>query len=239
MTDLHELVDGLTTIVVDGGDRAPERICAACVAALPVTGAAITVMSGPQQQQLICATDELIRDLDELQFRLGEGPGVDAFIHGRPIFIADLNNIGDSRWPVYAAAARRTPARAQYVLPLQAGSIGVGVLDLYHVQPGPLSPVALTGALRVADAALWTLLGLRSGGTLGDGEMAHDVAPNDWLRGAPLQRIQVYQATGMIIAQLDVDAETALAWLRAHAFEHEESLDAVASVLRPKFVEEL
>jgi hypothetical protein len=86
----------------------------------------------------------------------------------------------------------------------------------------------LAGALRTADAALWTLLGLRAGDTLGDDGREREVDPHGWLRGSPLARTEVYQATGMIIAQLRVNAETALARLRAHAFATDRPIDEVA-----------
>ena len=49
-----------------------------------------------------------------------------------------------------------------------------------------------------------------------------------WLADVPLERAEVYQATGMVIAQLDVTADAALATLRAHAFVHDRPIDAVA-----------
>jgi hypothetical protein len=228
MNDLQRLTDTLTTIVGEGGAIAPQRICAACVVALPVTGAAITVMTSGDRQEPIYATDSVANELDDLQFKLGEGPGVAAFRENKPVQIADLADISDSRWPMFAIAARRTPARAVYVLPLQAGKVGVGVLALYHLEPGLLPAEGLTGALRVADAALWALLGLRSGGTLGEGETETALDPHGWLTGAPLHRTEVYQATGMIIAQLDVSAATALARLRGYAFTKGPSLGEVA-----------
>ena len=39
-----------------------------------------------------------------------------------------------------------------------------------------------------------------------------------WEQLASLERVEVYQATGMIIGQLDVDAVEALVRLRAYAF---------------------
>lgn len=217
----------LAAIVAEGGRGAPERICRACVAALPVTGAAITVMSSADRQEPVCATDEVATRLDELQFRLAEGPCVEAFAERRPVLVPDLNDQADVRWPMFAEAASQTPARALHVFPLQLGAVVIGVLDLYHVWPGPLAPTALAGALRTADAALWSLLGLRSGHG-STAAVSSRTDPHGWLLGAPLERTEVYQATGMIIAQLDVSAETALSRLRAYAFAHDRPIDEVA-----------
>ncbi|WP_214369266.1 GAF domain-containing protein [Pseudonocardia sp. H11422] len=117
----------------------------------------------------------MARDLDELQFSLGEGPCVEAFTERRPVLVADLAALTDHRWPMVAAAVSRSPVRALFVLPLQIGAITVGVLDLYRDTPGMLEPDDLAGALRAADAALWSLLGLCTGETV-DGVMTRACA---------------------------------------------------------------
>ncbi len=190
------------------------------------------MMAGPDRQEPIFASDAIAAHLDEMQFRLGEGPCVEAFTERRPVLIPDLAEVDDSRWPVFAAAARRTPIRAAYVLPLQAGAIGVGVLDLYRDEPGMLGRDELAGALRAADAVLWALLGIRDGkGTERPPPARHsgdDADPHGWLTGSPLDHTEVYQATGMVMAQLDVPAETALSRLRAYAFVHDGTIDDIA-----------
>jgi hypothetical protein len=90
----------------------------------------------------------------------------------------------------------------------------------------------LAGALRAADAVLWALLGIRSGHPTerpAPAMQSHNGAdPHGWLTGSPLDHTEVYQATGMIMAQLDVPAETALSRLRAHAFVHDRTIDEIA-----------
>ena len=49
-----------------------------------------------------------------------------------------------------------------------------------------------------------------------------------WSQLESLERVEVYQATGMIQEQLDVDAATALARLRGHAFAHDLTASEVA-----------
>lgn len=110
MTGLRELTDTLVAIVSEGG-AAPQRICAVCVDELPLTGAAISLVAGDERQEPVFATDHVAGELDELQFRLGEGPSVEASTRCRPVQVNDLADISDSRWPMFAVAARRTPAR--------------------------------------------------------------------------------------------------------------------------------
>src|SRR4051794_36216042 len=166
MAELAALEQTLTEIVAEGGAQGPRRIGEACVGALGVNRAAITMMAGADRQEPVWASDAVARELDELQFSLGEGPCVEAFTARRPVLVADLAELTDHRWPMFATAARRTTVRALFVLPLQQGAITVGVLDLYRDTPGMLASGELAGALRAADAALWALLGLRDGETV-------------------------------------------------------------------------
>lgn len=232
MDDLTGFTRTLATAVARGGPDAPGQIGALCVAALPVTGASITVMSGPDQQDPVWASDKVAARLDELQFRLAEGPCLEAFSSRRPVLITDIRDDSDARirrWPMFTAAARDTAARGIYVLPLQDGAIRVGVLDFYCEEPGVLVEDDLAGALRAADGAFWALLGWRAGRRLDpDGAPLPDGDGAGWLAGAPLERREVYQATGILIAQLDVTPDIALARLRAHAFLHDQPIDVVA-----------
>jgi hypothetical protein len=229
MTEFPALERALAEIVAAGGVEASRRIGEACVAALGVDRAAITVMTGVDRQEPIWASDDVARDLDELQFSLGEGPCVEAFTERRPVLIADLAELTDRRWPMFAATARRTPVRAVFVLPLQQGAITIGVLNLYRDTPGMLASAELAGALRAADAELWALLGLRNGETTaGAADGARRADSHCWLTGSPLRRTEVYQATGMVAEQMKVSAEMALSTLRAFAFAHERPIAEVA-----------
>lgn len=232
MDDLAGFTRTLAAAVAQGGPDVPGQIGALCVASLPVTGAAITVMSGPDHQDPVWASDAVAARLDELQFRLAEGPCIQAFTSRRPVLIADIRDDTDHRvahWPMFTAAARDTTARGIYVLPLQDGAVRVGVLDFYCDEPGALGDDDLNGALRAADGAFWALLGWQAGRRLDlQGAPLTDPAGAGWLAGAPLERREVYQATGMLIAQLDVEPDTALARLRAYAFLHDQAIDAVA-----------
>lgn len=229
MTDLERLNAVLRAIVAEGGPDGPQRIGAACLEYLPVTGAAITLMTGGGAHETVFASDLVINELDSLQFNLGEGPCVEAFTLRKPVLVTNIALATDGRWPMFTNAARAIPIGAVYVFPLQLGAIALGVLDLYRTEPGELAGANLTGALRVADAALWSLLGLRVGETLEKTVAEHGSADSDgWLAGTALHRTEVYQATGMIIGQLGVTAQTALAKLRSVAFAQNRLLDEVA-----------
>jgi hypothetical protein len=93
----------------------------------------------------LCATGELVAQMEELQFILGEGPSVDAS-NLRQLVVAidlaaiDLADPDAARWPVFAGAALRAGVRAILAFPLVLGAACIGVLTLYKRAPGGLSP---------------------------------------------------------------------------------------------------
>ncbi|MEV4049762.1 GAF domain-containing protein [Amycolatopsis sp. NPDC049688] len=207
------------------------RVCRACVHLLPVDGAAVSVMVEAGHREIVYASDPVSTALAELQFSLGEGPCFEAYVNGGPVLVPDLVAEPPAAWPVFAAEAATQPVAALFTFPVQIGAVRVATLDTYRSTPGSLSPGELSTALRVADVAALALSGLRAGGGRwldGDGR---------WLESAGMRFREVHQATGMLIAHLDLPASAALARLRAYAFGHGRPLlevagDVVAGRLR-------
>jgi hypothetical protein len=199
------------------------HVCAAAVAGVGVDGAAVTVMASSAVRETVHATDQTAADLEDWQLTLGQGPGVDAFTNGGPVLAPDLDSPRDTdRWPVFAPQALTSGTRALFALPLQVGAIRLGVLELYRASPGPLSQEELADALVFADAAGMVLLDSPAIAPPDATEMA-------WLTDDPTaHQAQVHQATGMVLAQLGVSAETAFARLRAHAYAYARPLGDVA-----------
>jgi len=198
------------------------RVCRACVRLLPVDGAAVSVMVDAGHREIVYASDAVSTALAELQFSLGEGPCFEAYVIGGPVLVPDLAAGPPPAWPVFAAEAAAQPVAALFTFPVQIGAVRVATLDTYRSTPGSLSPGELSTALQVADIAALALSGLRAGGGLwldGDGQ---------WMEGAGMRYREVHQATGMLIAHLDLPASAALDRLRAYAFGHGRSLLGVA-----------
>jgi len=83
----------------------PARLCAECLSALPVSGVAVALMTADEPSGVVlAATDRRARQLEELQFALGEGPCVEASRSGRPVFQPDVLAAGSARWPRLSAA---------------------------------------------------------------------------------------------------------------------------------------
>jgi GAF domain-containing protein/ANTAR domain-containing protein len=205
-----EAVDG-----VEPGLAMADRLCHACVDLLDVDGAAISLIHAGLTHGTYGASSELSRQLDEYQFTFGEGPCLDSVREARPVLVADLQDPGEQRWPGYAGATLAAGVRAVYALPVALNLSYVGVLDLFRTGPGRLNDAELRGGLLAAQLAALPMLDLISGSRA----TAH--TPGDsWSQLDALQRIEVYQATGMIMGQLGVGPAEALIRLRAHAFAH-------------------
>jgi hypothetical protein len=197
----------------------PARLCAECLSALSVSGVGVALMTadGPSGV-VLAATDDRARQLEELQFALGEGPCVEASGGGRPVLEPDLMAAGPARWPRFGAAVLTAGVRAIFAFPLRVGAIRVGVLDLYRDTPGRLTVLERADAAAFADAATVVVLHLQD----------HDSA-DAALAGPIDSQAEVHQATGMITIQLGVSLAEALLRLRAHAYVSGRTVSAIAA----------
>lgn len=217
--ELSELRERLGDSLVGAATplAAADRLCQACVALLDVDGAAISMIRQGATRGTFGSSGELSRALDELQFTYGQGPCLDAVQKNWPVTADDLDATGEDRWPALAEAVLARGIRAMYALPVTVASTPIGALDLYRRRSGPLDGPALTGGLWAAGLASLPLLDLMNGDT--DWAAAGDGA-DGFEQLASLERVEVYQATGMIVAAFGISAGDAVARLRAHAVSH-------------------
>ncbi len=214
----------------------PERLCLACVEALSVHAAAISLMADSTHRVTVRASHEAAARIEDLQYTLGEGPCVEAFETGRPVLVSDLAGPDGDRWPVLASTAVRAApvVRGVFAFPLHLNGTRFGVLDLYRFHPGPLDLPTLAGARVAVDAARLALAGSFLPTDAKDGDWP------PWLQDPLLEGVEVDQAVGMIMAQLRVPAEVALSRLRGYAFANDQSVTEVAKAVverRTRFTE--
>ncbi len=212
---------------VDGerGASAADRLCQACVVLFDVDAAAISLVLEGAPAATLGSSDDTARTLDELQFTLGEGPCLDSVARRRPVFIADLADPDDRRWPAFGPAMLAHHIRGICAVPVVVAGEYVGALDLFREQPGRLDSKDLTGAIAAAELAGIPLLDLLDG----DLQAAvTDPSSNAWAELNALSRAEVSQATGMVVAQLEIDPAEALVRIRAHAYATGRSATDVA-----------
>ena len=204
---------------------AADRLCEACVDLLEVDGASISLIRQGATQGTFGSSGELSRTLDELQFTYGQGPCMDAVATNRLVAAEDLDGPGEARWPGLVEAVLGYGVRAMYALPVTVASTPIGALDLFRLRRGPLDGVALSGGLWAAGLASLPLLDLMNADVdwraAGDKSEAFDQL-------ASLERVEVYQATGMIVAALDISAADAVSLLRGHAVVNDLTASEVA-----------
>jgi hypothetical protein len=210
---VHEQL--LTAIGDDRGAGAADRICEACVGLFGVDAAAISLVFDGTNTGTLGASSAPARVWDELQFTLGEGPCLDSVTHRAPVLVIDLADPDDVRWPAYGPAMLAHEIRAVFALPVVVAGEYVGALDLFMSSPGKLGVEQLRGALVAAELAQMPLLDLMAS----DLQAAVTDPDSDaWIELTTLSRAEVSQATGMLVAQLDITAAAALVRLRAHAY---------------------
>ena len=222
MADDRSLLARLTQILAVRPDPAPlaDRLLAALVHTLDMDGGAITLGFAPTQRTTLCVTDERADLIEDLQDVLREGPGLDAYRTAASVVLDRSEQ--QARWPMLMQGLHSHLPRARLAaIPMRPESDVLGVIDVYQTEERVLG-------FEIGEAQLLVnAVGVAVIGHV-EGDEGPDVADAVWA-----VRDQISQATGMVVAQLQLRPDDALALLRAHAFAHSVSLaDVAALVLR-------
>jgi len=211
--DRTTLLTRLARLIADdqSGQTLEARLCGAYLAMMGGDGAAITLSYTNPDRITLCTTDDLAARLEDLQDVLGEGPGPTAY-RTETVTVADLRT--DELWPPFTDAARAIPGAVMvYAVPIRPWSDGViGVLTIHQTSidlPATEQAQFLANAIGAA--------------LIKDPPDESNLDEGPWA-----SRSEIHQATGMVVAQLRVAPNDAIALLRAHAFSHNLSLAAVA-----------
>lgn len=212
----------------DDVDLLPSRLCRVAVDVLPVDGAGISVLTGPEISVPLGASDELAAEAERLQFTLGEGPCLQTSSVGRPVLVPDLTDQsaqGWNDWPTYATElTRRLPYRAVFCFPVPAAGLRLSSITLYRNAADGLAPDHLALMRTVVERVAAAL-----GGPLA--LLGSEGEPTARFVDAPTARArrQVWVAEGMSMAEHGWSPQEALASLRAYAFLHDRTVDDVAA----------
>jgi hypothetical protein len=212
---LSELAATLATLPTDRTQT--WRLGEAMRVMLRADGVAITLEYLSDNRVTLCVSDEVAAALESLQEVLGEGPGFEAARNDQ-VVVADLDGDTDQRWPMLAQTheSRYGPLRV-YAVPLHAnGGLG-GVATLHTGRQRSLAEPddRVAFLVNAVGAALVTEAAEHPEGHLQSGE--------GWS-----SRSLVHQATGMVMAQVRVTPDDALALLRGHAYALATDIDDVA-----------
>ena len=163
------------------------------------------------------ATDPVAAGVDEVQYRIGDGPCLQAMRGGAVVTIDDTATGG--RWPEFAAKAAAAGVRSCLAVPVQAVSLPddqavsaataestIGVLSLYAREQAAFGDEQARRAERFAEST--------SGALAIAGRLASYAGLNQQLRESLASRPVIDQALGIIIARENCTQSAAFAILR-------------------------
>jgi GAF domain-containing protein len=162
-------------------------------------GASLSLLSPDGSVWTPAATDEVTMILDDLQYRLGEGPCLQAIATGEMVRVD--NFIAESRFPSFGPLAAARATGSCLSVPLEAGGSRLGGLNLYGRSTQSYGASAESVASAFAGPAAATI--------------ANAVAYSKSLRlAAQLEealksRAEIEQAKGIMMAQSQVSADEA------------------------------
>jgi hypothetical protein len=204
------MTDGFATAMrrLDEARRDGSDYAQTFVDLFPVNGTAVSTIGDVLGSQTVSASDRQAERLDELQFDLGEGPCWDALRLARPILEPDLRNEPRRVWPAFSEAIRDDPVGSIFAFPVAVGPLRLGAVDMYAHAPATLGEEQTRQATAMAEVVGRQLL---QNALASDSEYRDEVAN-------PFSRRIVHQATGMVLAQLNMDAGDARLVIQGHAF---------------------
>lgn len=193
---LRSALAGLSSVVFDDHDVSVTlgRVAAVARDTIPGVGSVSVMVVDHGVARTAAATDDLALRLDERQYELGSGPGLDASLQGDLAVIADTGT--ETRWPGYVAIARELGVGSQIGVPLRASSAFagervLGALNGYATQPGALVHAADVAEVFARYAAVCLQHAQR---TVAGADVARD------LRAALTVNAVLEQATGITMA---------------------------------------
>jgi GAF domain-containing protein len=214
--------------VVLGRDDLPStlaEICRIAVRAVPrADGASLTSFteSGPAA---VAASDEWATGLDEIQFVEHEGPCLDTARTGLLFRIRDMTD--ERRWPFYMPRAVAHGARSMVSIPLTAENKLLGALNVYSRAADAFGSEEVSIAEIIAGHAS---LATQTAAAL---FRQRDLA--EQLGEAMRFRATIEQAKGIVMAQSNVDADTAFEILRSASQRENRKLRDIAQELVDRY----
>jgi len=158
--------------------------------------AGITERTDRGRFQTLAATDGVVSEVDDLQYRFGEGPCVDATYEDGVLVAGDIRV--DQRWPRWGPGALERGVRSVMSVNLHASESAMGALNLYRSAPRDFTEDELEFARILGAHASIVLAHHRSD--------AH-------LWKAVDARHRIGQAQGILMERFSIDADRSFALL--------------------------
>lgn len=192
-----------------------------CVELLEAAAAGILLADASGHLRVMAASTEQIALLELFQVQNEQGPCLDSFRTGRVVADANLN--AESPWPLFAVESLAAGYPSVCAVPLRLREVILGCLNLFLVDPVPLTATDINLAQALADVASIAII---------QDQAARDAAiREDRLQHALNSRIAIEQAKGMLAEHGSIDMDEAFSRLRRFARNHNRRLTEVAESL--------
>jgi GAF domain-containing protein len=194
------------------------KVATFAVRAIPgADGAGLTLLESHRADTIV-ATDAFVRDVDTIQYSLGEGPCISAAAEQRTFTSGSLG--GESRWPRFGPRVARLGVHSVLSLPLITPEGVFGAMNVYAKGKGVFDDHAIAvGELFSTPAAI----AVENAQVLAQ---AKRLAAN--LQAALVSRAVIDQALGIIMSRTGGTAEEAFDRLRSRSQAEHTKVSAVA-----------
>ena len=218
------LLDDAGDPSLHGSELLPTRLASACVRALGVEGAGLSLRSQGFRVPL-GASDPTAATAEILQFTTGEGPCLQALRDASEVraTAADMAR----QWPVFHdELIRRTPYRSIVSVPLRITPLLRGSVDLYMLDPDGALALDLDQATAVV-SLMANVLRLDPTPPVESITVSELEVPAWTYSPSTRSRLRVWIAVGVVMAHSEVAAPAALDQLSGYAYSHGQNLNDV------------
>ncbi len=195
------------------------QVAVFAVRAIPgADGAGLTLIEADRSDTIVMSAP-FVREVDDIQYGLGEGPCISAAATGQTMRSGSLG--GDQRWPRFGPRAGRLGVHSVLSLPLISADEVVGAMNVYAHAPHSFDErSARLGELFAVPAAI----AVQNAQILAQTQR---LAAN--LEAALTNRAVIDQAIGILLSRTGVSADQAFARLRTLSQREHLKLAAVAA----------
>lgn len=207
--DLQQSLTALSQLLMGHGRQGLEsaltRIAEYAVRAVPgADGAGLTLLEHDRPDTIV-ASDDFVREVDAIQYGIGEGPCISAAAQARTVICGSLST--DGQWPRFGPRAARLGVHSALSLPLIADGDVLGAMNIYaHARDAFDERAAELGELFAVPAAI----SVHNARVLAQtGRLA------DQLQTALTSRATIDRALGIVMSRTGCTEDQAFERLRA------------------------
>lgn len=175
---------------------------------LDVDAAGLMLADQRGSLQVIASSSEQARLVELFQLQHDQGPCLECYQTGRPVYEADMA-AAMQRWPMFAPAAAEAGFAAMQAIPMRLRDDVIGAMNLFMYTPRRLDETGLRVGQALADVATIGLLQERN--------LRHQEVLAEQLQGALNSRVAIEQAKGVLAERLGLDMGQAFGQLRGQA----------------------